>query len=329
VKLFPVLFLSVLMVPAIAPFSSAIAGSVREISITLAQKGVSLKVTPEGSSIDLGAESGGQITITDRRQILVKRIGNSIYLQRIKFQQIDGMIGAGSGISVLRVWTPSGKRLIFNLSLGNSGSTDLSIVPTLQAYSAPPRPFRAAIVAPLAKSEETSSYPLVKSISLDKPFPLVSSEDPSTREETSFDLQKDRKVKTEEQIIKSKPQHARSWSQKRRAKKILKEERQDEVIDPTPIVSPSKNISLSNVPKFRDYKPTINQAQAKSLNYGLNVARLSKGKNHIAFHSLRWHKVQVVIAHLRRGVDLSDAILKAKADKTLILRLLKDGGFLE
>jgi hypothetical protein len=329
VKPFPALFLSVLMVPAIAPFSSAIAGTVREISIISAQKGVPLKVTPEGSSIDLGAESGGQITITDRRQILVKRIGNSIYLQRIKFQQIDGMMGAGSGISVLRVWTPSGKRLIFNLSLGNSGSTDLSIVPTLQAYSAPSRPFRAAIVAPLPKPKEISSYPLVKPISLDKPFPLVPSEDPSPREKISFDLQVDRKFKTEKQILKSKPQDARPWPQKHRAKKILKEERQDEVIDPTPIAAPKKNISLSNIPKFRDYKPTINQAQAKSLVYGLNAARLSKGKNYIAFRSPKWDIVQVVIAHLRRGVKLSDAIFRARADKALIVRLMKDGGFLE
>jgi hypothetical protein len=343
-RMFPFLAATCVCGSAIACLSPAIAGSVREIPLDFAQKGVSIGVTPKGVSIDLGSESVGSMIITDRRDILIKRIGNSVYLQRISHQQIDGMIGSGDGTSVLRIWTTSGKRLIFNLRLSTGGSTDISLTSSSSPPLSDPKPLavkslkgikRKKILPDSFKPLDDSPYPFVDPISTNI-TPIDLKQAPIEKKEKALPvaLKSDRTRLISSEISTSKTSRKPKSDSFPILRTIQETPSQRALRDinqaPSDVLPEDKSTKFYNkqdVPSFKAYRPIKTQAQAKALIYGLNLARFAKGSDRIPFGSPTWNGIQSVVAHIKRGTSLELAIKRTRVDGKLIDRLLKDGGF--
>ncbi len=345
-----------------APLPVALAFGSRDVPLNFAQRGVDVKVTPEGCSIDFGSESIAAITISDRRQILVRKMGNSsVYLQRIKRQNIEGMLGMPDGTAVLRVWTISGKRLSFRLTLGNSGGKDISIVPATANYAArpirpalpPPISFAPKVYQPVSPLPVPTSAPAPASVTLmpsSNPYPLlapvpVSFNQPSVAD-TLFrksarrnkkDALKLTKKVTERKTDIEKPINPLTLPSE--PSFVIPSSPFSEVKPPEPLwqsksqaksTEPAQpQMKVAAVQKVRPYSLALNQAQAGAILKGLNTARLKKGKEKIAFLSPAWNKTQGVIRILKRGKPLDTAITKTRSDRALIERLMKEGGLAE
>ncbi len=342
------------------PLPGAHAFGSRDVPLNFAQRGVEVKVTPEGCSIDFGSESIAAITISDRRQILVRKMGNSsVYLQRIKRQNIEGMLGMPDGTAVLRVWTISGKRLMFRLTLGTSGGKDISIVPATANYAA--RPVRPALPPPISFApkvyQPVNPLPAPTSAPASAPSTLMQSSNP-------FPLLAPLPVTFNQPLAADTPFRKPAKRNKKDGLKLTKKvtERKPDIEQPINPLAPSTEPKFASPPNpFPEVKPpdpllqsrsqvvltepaqpkmqaaaaqnrrsfslALNQAQAGAILKGLNTARLKKGKEKIAFLSPTWNKTQGVIRILKRGKPLDAAISKTRSNRALIERLMKEGGF--
>jgi hypothetical protein len=323
--------LSVLLLLSTTP--SAFAFGSRDVPIDFAQRGVDVKVTPEGVSIDLGSESIMTITISDRRQILVRKMGsNSVYLQRIQHQNIEGMLGMPDGSAVLRVWTLSGKRLSFRLTVGNSGGKDITIVPATTFASRPlrqPLPRRIAVAGrqdsapvyrPIPKPVAASGKPyrLLTPASFERPIssPL---ETQKKKETVSVPLVKfPQKEPKPEKIEIAQTADSPPASPYSEVKPTV-----SEITPPAPAVAIPK---IATAGKLKPYAPRLNQAQAIALLKGLNASKYKKGTQKIVFRSPLWNKTQSVIRLLRSGKSLDAAIKKTGSNPAVIQKLMEVGG---
>lgn len=313
----------------------------REVPIEYAEKGTTIKVTPEGVAINLKGESITGMTISDRRSIVVKQIQNSILLQRIEFQNIDGMMSAPSGGSVLRVWTSSGKVLIFNLVLGNSGGSDISVVPNSRpkplpmAYQSKPAFLPSLPPSPSVKpATETSSYPLLSNVSVSLPQTKI-----EQRIEPKIDLKAQKRLEKEAakaaKAAKKQAERALKESEKRRKeqekialKAVVFEEKAPKVIPVVaiakdPLVVAAAPVSNPNPSESSNgFKLSLGQSQAKAILSGLNKAKYAKGKDKVGYLSQDWMRTQDVIYRLKKGDSLEKAIQVTKSNPTLVNRLL-------
>jgi hypothetical protein len=317
---------------------SAFAFGSRDVPIDFAQRGVDVKVTPEGVSIDLGSESIMTITISDRRQILVRKMGtSSVYLQRIQHQNIEGMLGMPDGSAVLRVWTLSGKRLSFRLTVGNSGGKDITIVPATTFAS---RPLRQPLPRRIAVAGRQDSAPVYRPIpkpvaASDKPYRLLT---PASFERPiSSPLETQKKKETvsvplpESPDKKPKPDKTEIIAQSGDIRSVIPLASPYSEVNPTAseITPPAPAVAIPKIAtagKLKPYAPRLNQAQAIALLKGLNASKYKKGTQKIVFRSPLWNKTQSVIRLLRSGKSLDSAIKKTGSNPAVIQKLMEVGG---
>lgn len=339
--MYKALIAAVLIGGLCSPYAIAAVTS-REVPIEYAEKGTTIKVTPEGVAINLKGESITGMTISDRRSIVVKQIQNSILLQRIKFQNIDGMMSAPSGGSVLRVWTSSGKVLIFNLVLGNSGGSDISVVPNSRpkplpmAYQSKSASLPSLPPSPSVKpATETSSYPLLSNVSVSLPQTKI-----EQRIEPKIDLKAQKRLEKEAakaaKAAKKQAERALKESEKRRKeqekialKAVVFEEKTPKVIPVVAITKDSLVVAaapistpVKSTESSTGFKLSLGQSQAKAILSGLNKAKYAKGKDKVGYLSQDWMRTQDVIYRLKKGDSLEKAIQVTKSNPTLVNRLL-------
>jgi hypothetical protein len=301
-------FSTILSVALLGIPVSAIAFGQSDIPFDMAERGMSLAVSPEGCVVNVTTAQITAIALTDRSRFVYTQVGNSVYIKPIQRQDFEGVVSMRDGSTTLRIWTGN-KILRFKIRYASSGSKDINIVEGVRTeFAALPKapkrtipPLAPAPTAPIATEQPVSTQPIVA-----KTFPLLSPVAETTAQATPEappKLKPPKKPPTPPKKVKHLP------SKKLKTIALLKPPIK---VDPVPSKPSSFPTQLSKVTH-----PAI------ALLKGLNAARIHKT---IKYQSVDWRRVQDAILMLRQGKTLDVAVSRSGASKKLVDKLLKLGG---
>lgn len=340
----------ILLVPFVAGVSISAIAATSDVPISFAERGLPLPISRKGTTINVTTGKISHIAISDKSCVVYTQIQNSIYLKSINpCLKFDGVFPDTN--PTLRAWVDS-KILEFRICSRCSGARNINIVgdrtlepivtkvskrktipvPALAPISkvpteipAPPpqeNPSVVSEVPPLVQEEPspTPKYKLLKPIP-QVVVPISKEVKPTRKKANKVRIKIEQKAPQQDNLSPSQRALMELGSQPK-TDSLSKEESKQE--DKAEIFKVPETPKLE--PKTKTFKLALGQSQAKALLKGLNIARIQKGKDRVAYRSQDWMVVQDVIYFLKINKPLDVAIKKARASKPLIERLLRIGG---
>jgi hypothetical protein len=312
------LFSAILSAALIGSPISAIAFGQSDVPFNIAERGMSLVVSPEGCVVNVTTAQITAIAMTDRSSFVYTQVGNSVYIKPIQRQQFEGVVSMGDGSTTLRIWAGN-KILRFKIRYASSGAKDINIVEGIRTeFAALPSKPKVAFRPPAPPIPAPSPQPIIPVTSA----PTFVSEPVVSQ---SFPLLTPVSAPTPQATPESPPSEPKPLVAPKKIKKAKKVKRS--------IESANKTIALVTPPvKESKPQPTISPAPARALKVkhpaiallkGLNAARLNKT---IRYQSSDWRRVQDAIFMLRQGKSLDVAVMRSRVNKKLVEKLMKMGG---
>ncbi|MGL5719610.1 MAG: hypothetical protein ACRCYP_02265 [Alphaproteobacteria bacterium] len=304
----------------------ALAFGQNDVSFDIAERGMTLAVSPEGAVVNVTTGSISAIALSDRSNFVYSQVQNSVYIKPIQRQQFEGVVSMKDGSTTLRIWVGN-KILRFKVRYVSSGSRDINIVERSQ-FVALPKPVKQAYI-PKTSIYTAPTQPRIPSVLPSPPSVPFSSENipllkpVATVQPDNLTLIIPRydkgKVSTESSVEITKPKKQKKVKKAKRLKR-------KELIEVSPTSTPQLIVTpvlTAIAPTPKKIVPITPQLLSGSLLKGLNAARINKK---VAYRSKTWNQVQDVILNLRKGTELDVAIARSRANKTVIYRFLKLGG---
>jgi hypothetical protein len=303
-------FSTILSVALLSIPVSAIAFGQSDVPFDMAERGMSLTVSPEGCVVNVTTAQITAIAMTDRSRFVYTQVGNSVYIKPIQRQEFEGVVSMGDGSTTLRIWTGN-KILRFKIRYASSGSKDINIVEGIrtQVVALPKTPKIAILPSPPTPSSEPITPVATEPTVVAQPvavqtFPLLSP--------------------IPQPILQAMPEALHKTppppklAQKKFKRLPTKHPKKIALVKPPVKADPVKT-ETSPLPSQQSKV----KHPAIALLKGLNAARINKT---VKYQSTDWRRVQDAIMMLRQGKSLDVAVIRSGASKKLVDKLLKLGG---